>query len=222
MTHPKNTQTFQFSPPSAVSSLSDIANAAIQLGSLAEKLSQEDRTICRHPNGRPENVSEHSHMLAVVAPAIAEEFYPYLDANLIARYAAIHDAVEAYVGDTPTFRLDDNGFKKKDELEQAGLQQLKNDYAHLPKFVHLVEQYELQLIPEARFVRMVDKWTTLLLHFAEGGKSLVAEVSKDELLDNLQQHALKYKRQYSDFIDLIEVREELLHYAVQCFYAETK
>ncbi len=210
---------FLFNPPNDEPDISLIANAAIRVAALASRLVQEERaTMCRHLNGRVENVAEHSHMLSVVAPAIAEEFYPSLNANLISRYASIHDAVEAYVGDTHTYAISKKDYLKKGETEKLGLKQLKKDYAVMPKFVKLIVEYEKQNSAEARFVRMVDKWTTLLMHFAENGKSLKELTNRAELEQNILMHREFYLSEYADFKDVIQVREELVHLAIRRFY----
>jgi hypothetical protein len=78
------------------------------------------------------------------------------------------------VGDTPTHNITDEGLKEKAKLEAAGLQQLKEDFAALPGFVKLVEQYEAQELQEARFVRVIDKWLPAMVHFGDKGKLSVA------------------------------------------------
>lgn len=209
---------FLFTPPPDEPSVSRIANAAIQLSAIANRLAQENRTHCCHADGRAENVSEHSHMLSVVAPAIAEEFYPNLDANLVARYATIHDIVEAYVGDTPTHDLSEAGFLDKEDLEKLGLEKIKKDYQHLPSFVQLINAYEEQKVSEARFVRMIDKWMPLLIHFIEGGATLRSYTSADELRLNSAERSGKFKAEYPDFADLVDVRNELAHRAAIKLY----
>lgn len=98
----KKPKDHSFSPPRKLSGISDVAHAALQLSALASRLALEDRTLVNHVTGRAENVAEHSAMLTIVAPVVAEEYYPDLNANLISRFASIHDAVEAYAGDTTT------------------------------------------------------------------------------------------------------------------------
>ena len=54
----------------------------------------------------PENIQEHSHMVAVLAHALAvirnEKFGGNADANKCAVYALYHDAPEILTGDLPT------------------------------------------------------------------------------------------------------------------------
>lgn len=205
----QDTSGFLFQLPSRPLGMSDIAYTALQLAALSSRLALEDRTLVNHVTGRPENVAEHSNMLAIVAPAIAEKYYPSLDANLISRFATIHDAVEAYVGDTTTHDIDDAGLKQKAQREIKGLERLKEDFASLPDFVKLVDQYEKQNIAEARFVRIVDKWTPVLVHFADKGATVRSYTDPEALISDYASRADRLKKQYPDFLELVSVREEM-------------
>jgi 5'-deoxynucleotidase YfbR-like HD superfamily hydrolase len=125
---------FLFTIPTVPDDISAGAAAAIQMGALASQLVVEKRTRCVHPDGRAENDAEHSLMLAKVAPELARLLYPKLDENLVARFAALHDDVEAYVGDTPTDMLAHLDPDAKAVREAAGLKQLLKEYAHLPSY----------------------------------------------------------------------------------------
>lgn len=189
--------------------MSDIAYTALQLSALSSKLALENRTLVNHVTGRPENVAEHSLMLAIIAPVIAEVYYPNLDANLISRFASVHDAIEAYVGDIATHNIDSKGLKQKAELEAEGLAKLKQDFDLLPSFVKVIEQYEHQTLPEARFVRVIDKWTPVLVHFNDKGATVRSYTNPKKLVDDYKIHADRLKNEYPDFQELIAIREEL-------------
>lgn len=198
-----------FSPPRRLPGISDVAHAALQLSALASQLALEDRTLVNHVTGRPENVAEHSAMLAIVAPAIAEEYYPDLNANLIGRFASIHDAVEAYAGDTTTHDITDEGLRQKAEREAQGMVQLRKDFTTLPGFIKLIDQYEEQVIPEARFVRIVDKWMPVLVHFSDKGATVRSYTNAKSLVDDYTRHASRLRGQFPDFPELVDVRVEL-------------
>jgi putative hydrolase of HD superfamily len=218
MSHTDFTGKFLFQPPTRLKTSSDLTHTAIQMSALSARLALEDRTLVNHKGGRAENVAEHSCMLALVAPVLAEKFYPNLDANLVARFATIHDAVEAYVGDTPTHDIDVAGQLSKDEREKKGLEQLLHDYRGLPSFVRLVSVYEKQQVPEARFVRVVDKLMPLLVHFIEGGETLRGHIDVPGLLENSSQRARMLRDEYPDFEKLIAAREELAELASKHLY----
>jgi 5'-deoxynucleotidase YfbR-like HD superfamily hydrolase len=189
--------------------LSPLAQATVHLAEIAERIANEDRTVIDHVSGRAENVAEHSNMLGIVAAAIAEEFFTNLDANLVARYATIHDLVEAYVGDTATHKISEQEMVEKEALEKQGLEKLKADYKHLPKFVSLVVSYEDQKVPEARFVRVMDKCMPALVHFSTNGTALRRYFTKAEVLENSAQRAGSLRAKYPEFERIIALREEL-------------
>jgi 5'-deoxynucleotidase YfbR-like HD superfamily hydrolase len=210
-----NSSSFLFQLSKPLDDASAIAQTTVHLAEIAARLALEERTLVVHPTGRPENVAEHSNMLAIVGPALAEEYYPDLDAGLVARYAPVHDIVEAYVGDTPTHDISEAGLVSKEEREKQGLAKLKADFAWLPHFAQLVESYEAQKIPEARFVRVCDKLMPLLVHFVEQGKTLRAYITAEPLLQNSAERAAALRHDYPEFETIIALREELAALAVR-------
>ncbi|MGH7237492.1 MAG: HD domain-containing protein [Candidatus Saccharimonadales bacterium] len=74
-----------------------------------------------------ENIAQHSNMLAIIAPVLAQEYFTNLNARLVARFCPIHETVEAYVQDTPTHRIDEAGLQSKAKREKQGLARLEKD-----------------------------------------------------------------------------------------------
>ncbi len=212
-----NTPEFFFKIPDYENGLSRAANIAIQMGAMSSRLVLEERTRCVHPDGRAENVAEHGFMLAKVAPELVAELYPALDENLVARYAGIHDDVEAYVCDTATDRITPQGMLDKKEREKRGIEQLKLEYAHIPSYVQRVSEYEEQIIPEARAVRVVDKLMVLLIHLPNNGTVLKQNYTSEQLLDNSRRKATELHDEYPDFKALIDLRKELTHHAADLY-----
>jgi 5'-deoxynucleotidase YfbR-like HD superfamily hydrolase len=208
---------FKFSLPLPYEGISEQAQNIINLAQFAENLALENRTLVNHQSGRAENVAEHSNLLGIVAPAYAEEYYPDLDPNLIARYCPIHDGVEAYVGDTPTHIFSNELTVSKDELEAHGFRQLERDFQRLPKFVEKIKEYQEQRIPEARFLRVFDKLAPLAMHFVEGGKTYKMSFSEGFALSNASKREIYLREMYPEYNDLIDVRQELSKLAVRVF-----
>lgn len=211
---------FYFERPPYIEGISEAANVAFAMGAVASRLVAEERTRCNHPDGRAENVAEHSFMLAKVAPELAILLYPELDPGLVARFAIVHDDVEAYVGDTATDRITADGLRDKEELERQGLEQLKIEYANIPSYAQLVSDYEAQEIPEARFVRVVDKLMVLLIHFPNDGAVLQANWTQETMLQHAQGRAESLLKQYPEFEKLVDLRNELVQVAAHKFFAE--
>lgn len=214
VTDPKQSQ-FKYTIPATYKGLSERANAILRLASISERLALEDRTLLKHVGGRAENVAEHSNMLSIIAPALAEELYPDIDPNEVARYASIHDIIEAYVGDTPTHRFSAALHESKASLEAAGIQKLRTDFAFLPKFVELVNRYEEQLLPAPRLVRVVDKLMPFVLHYFDGGIVLKQGFTREQLLENSAQRAQWLRTEYPEFEAIIQLREEFAAHTAQ-------
>jgi putative hydrolase of HD superfamily len=206
---------FNFQPPSVDPAQSEIINTTLRLAALVEQLSMEGRTLTNHGDGRAENVAEHSLMLAIIAPAIAEQSFPQLEPNLVARFATIHDAVEAYVGDTPTHQYEKLDVAAKEAREAQGLAQLAVDYRELPAFTSLIQDYEQQQIPEARFVRVLDKLMPLVIHFQDDGATLRSYTNREALLAVPSARNQYLRAHYPEFEKLIMAREELATLAAQ-------
>lgn len=191
-----------------------MGQTAIRVAAIASRLAVEERTIVRNVDGRPENVAEHSSMLAIVAPILAEEYFPELNADRIARYASVHDLLEAYCGDTPTHIISADQLQEKAERERAALQQLKIEYADLPSFVAFVKEYEAQEMPEARFVRMADKLMPLLVHINDAGYGFrLAGYTPAAIRQNSVERARDFLREYPDMAPIVQLRVELSEYA---------
>lgn len=212
-----HTLNFLFVKPDDKPELSDAANTAIALGAISSRLVQIERTRTVHPDGRAENVAEHSLMLSKVAPELASALYPELDANLVASYSSLHDDLEAYVGDTPTDILASSSLTKKDELETAALQQLLQEYGHMPHYASLIQQYESQSTPEARFVRAVDKLMVLLIHLPNDGAVLRRHYARESFLEAEQQLLARDGYKYGEFELIKDLRIELGQYIADAF-----
>ncbi len=201
----------RFRRPERINGLSDAMNAAFAVAALASRLAAERRTLVNHPDGRAENVAEHSYSLGLVAQALAEKIYPNLDRGLIAQLAEIHDAVEAYVGDTPTHNISETGKIDKKNREEQGLLALKHEFADMPGLLALIDMYEAQEVPEARFVKIVDKMMPNFVNFIEGGHTLRAETNRSEHIGRNLAKADEYQAEYPEFFELIDEYRSLIY-----------
>jgi putative hydrolases of HD superfamily len=156
-----------------------VTEAVIDLGELAMAFGRIDRTGPRHPDGTPESDSDHTVMLAWIAPALADLVNRRAgrekhDVNRVAMYAAIHDAVEVYAGDTPTVRITEEEYAAKEDREKWAMMRLFTKFQpSLPWFAQQVRQYEAQEDEDARFVRSVDKLMPKIVHVISSGKDLL-------------------------------------------------
>lgn len=202
---------FQFKRP-AFEGASKGADILLGLAAISSRLAQEKRTRLEHPDGRSENVAEHTLALAKIAPELAIYMYPKLDPNLVARFATVHDDVEAYVGDTPTDIITDDELELKQRREQQGIARLMDEYSDIKTYVALVKDYEVQQISEARFVRVVDKLMPILNHFSNSGVVLKRLYDNKTYLNPKRRSPTSARLlvEYPEFKEVVDLREELV------------
>lgn len=212
---------FLFQKPYHDDRLSNQANLAIAIGALSSRLVNELRTRTVHPDNRRENVAEHTLMLVKVSISLAQEYYPDLDPGKVAIFASLHDDVEAYVGDTPTDSVAQHDPDAKKKREEAGLKKLISEYSVVaPMYVQGIKEYETQQIPEARFVRVVDKLMVELIHIPNKGAELRKYYDKSSARQATLMNAEKLKRQYPEFGEMIDVRSEIARYLIATYIPE--
>jgi 5'-deoxynucleotidase YfbR-like HD superfamily hydrolase len=120
---------------------------------------------------RDETDGEHAFTLGMVAITIVERLNLKLDTGLIAKYALVHDLVEAHAGDISVRDMHDDKVNKiKRDKEHEAYLVIKNNFkseaAWIPK---LIEQYEARQYEEAKFVYAVDKTMGALVRMAGDG-----------------------------------------------------
>lgn len=210
---------FKYSIPKIKEKLSDLSKIIIELGAISEQLTKEERFLVDHICGRAENDSEHSHMLSRIAPIIAMRFYPHLDAGLTSIFATIHDDCEAYVGDTPNHLNNDSVITNKQIKEHLALKQLLKEYIHIPEYIKLITDYEAQIIPEARFVRVLDKLMTVIMPFYDNGVCTNKHWNGDEFKYYSNAKTERYRTEYPEFEKLFDARDELNSTILEKFYS---
>jgi 5'-deoxynucleotidase YfbR-like HD superfamily hydrolase len=120
----------------------------------------------RYPDGATESDVEHSFHLGITATELASTYFPDLNAGLVAQFSLVHDLPELYAGDTPSFNLSDEERAKKEQNEKAASTRLSRELP--PYTAKLLERYERQEEPEARFVRLIDKILPIIMMVVAG------------------------------------------------------
>lgn len=160
------------------------AQLTLSLGQVAMDFSHIER-VPRYADGERENDAEHSYMLALVAPEIAEALGLELDSGKITRYAVVHDLVELKTGDVATFQVSEQQLNDKIAKEHAALNELLEE---LPRSTaKTLAAYESQSDPEARFVRYIDKLLPIVVDIIGSGARVMQEDYSVNSLDQLQQ-----------------------------------
>jgi 5'-deoxynucleotidase YfbR-like HD superfamily hydrolase len=189
----------------------DLANRLEDLARLALQFGRVDRAVYHEDQTTPESDTDHTVMLGWVACALAATWYPQLDLGLVAQFALVHDAPEVYAGDTPTLRITDAERAAKAAREDAAVDRLTAEFARqLSWFPNTLRRYEQQQLPEARFVRGVDKILPKLACLIDRCAGLLKQgISRAELVAALNQQRHSMNGYVGEFTELMELWEEL-------------
>jgi 5'-deoxynucleotidase YfbR-like HD superfamily hydrolase len=180
------------------------ASTALELGAIAMNFAHVNRAP-QYDHERRENDAEHSYMLALVANELAVQLYPDLKAGLVSQYAIVHDLIETVTGDVATFQLNAEELAAKQQTEHAALGTLLNSLP--PYTAKLLLEYETQQIPEARFVKAVDKLLPVIVDILGDGQNVMKQTygitTSDALRANHQQLHTRIAHSFAEFPPLI-------------------
>lgn len=182
-------------------------NYLLDLGGLAIKLAGIEREP-RHPDGSRESDVEHSFHLALSSAELSRLLAPNLDAGLVSLFSLVHDLPEVYAKDVWTFDISEEDLANKKASEKLATERLLRESP--PYTAHLLERYEQQVEPEARFVRFIDKLLPSIIDILAGEASTFRDDynvnSIEELLAKRVFHIARLKEmfpEFSDFDDLV-------------------
>lgn len=131
--------------------------SAMALCEVALAFGQVDR-VTRHPDGRPETDTTHTVMLALVAVSLADRAGVPLNTGLVSAYAMVHDLPETFAGDVDTTGgLTAEALQAKAVCEAQAMRALQSTLQQAPTILSLLDRYNAQMEPEARWVRYIDK-----------------------------------------------------------------
>lgn len=131
-----------------------IGKTILQICELVTDFSAIDR-VPRYCKYKRENDAEHSFMLALAGIEIGSQYYPGLDTGLIGKLALVHDFPELKTGDVATFDLTEEQLSQKHQNEAQELPELLRSLP--PHLADLLMIYEEQTLPEAQFIKHLDK-----------------------------------------------------------------
>lgn len=194
-------------------STTDLAEAVLDLGALAMQFASIKRTACYHPDQvTRESDSDHTVMLAWIAPALADRFYSALDVGLVAQFAVLHDMAEVYAGDTNTLRITGPQRVEKEARETAAVGRITCEFGfRLPWVARTLRAYELQHAPEARFVRLVDKFMPKIVHLLDRCTGLLEEgMDVAELTETFEQQRLNVSGYAGNWVEVMDLRQNLV------------
>lgn len=174
---------------------------ALAVARVSLRLGKVERAT-RHEDGSRETDTTHTVMLALLAMEIAPALG--MSAGRAAQFAIVHDLHEAYAGDVDTMcGLSPEEASAKAEREKAAIMQLTADLGPGARVPGLLRWYEMQVEPEARLVRLLDKVLPKLTHFLSRG---VALAEKGLTLEDVQRsHTLQARALIDQYPEMGEV-----------------
>jgi putative hydrolase of HD superfamily len=188
------------------------AHPLIDLGRLTLMFGRVDRITYHEDGETPESDTDHTVMLGLIGCAFAARHLPMLDLGLVAQSALVHDLVEVYAGDTPTLRINDAERVSKQAREQAAVARIEDQFAEtLPWVPAMIDSYEQRLLPEARYVKALDKLLPKITHILNGRRTIREQgMDRDELAARYALQGAELLGYAADFPPLFELREELI------------
>ena len=200
-----------------------VAEALIDLGKLVLELGQVNRVTLLPDRMTPESDTDHTVMLTLIAPAFASQYVPDLDPHVIASFAAVHDLVEVYAGDTPTLKINGEQLQEKKLREEAAANRIYNQFkVTLPWIPTMIREYEQQRIPEARYVKAMDKILPKITHILNYGQTLDDEGVDQHFLYQRLAKQLEEIRGYTADMPEVEVLYRIMRSILfeTCFGAD--
>lgn len=185
----------------------------LALGKLIYAFARIERAATHEDGVRHETDTDHTVMLGIVACAFADVVRPNLDRGLIAQFALIHDLVEVYSGDTKTIVINHKELNNKEVREQAACQRIKEEFGYVyPWISRTIEEYESLALPEARFVKTLDKAMPAISYALTDGAGLrKLGITREQLLQSDLQQEYRLRQTYAhDQEEALTLRKKLL------------
>ena len=175
--------------------------------------------VPRYADGKRESDTEHSFMLALLAPELAVALGSDLDIGLVSQFATTHDLIELKRRDVATFLFDDEQQHQKEIDDHIALDELVLELP--PHTAYILGRYESQADPEARFVRYVDKLLPVVVDIIGAGQQIMREDFNVTTIDALREcHSLLQERLVRTFGE--EFPEITLAHELLCELFESK
>lgn len=199
--------------PKAVA-MREEADAVVQLARLSLGFGRVDRLTYHEDGVTRESDTDHTVMLALIACAFAARHPEMgLDVGLVAQFAIVHDLPEVYAGDTPTLRaLDPAAARDKQAREDEAAYRIARETSALPWVADVLETYEQRELPEARYVKAMDKLLPKLTHILNGGVCIrEGNMSLAEVASRYAEQDEEIRAYAAGFPLIFDLRAELIH-----------
>lgn len=187
----------------------DALGRALRLAKISLGFGRVGRATLHEDGVRVETDTDHTVMLCLVACELAP---PHLDRTKVAAFAAVHDLAEVYAGDTQTLTISDEGMVAKRAREDAARSRLVSELGPGSWVAETLSTYELQTVPEARFVRLIDKVLPKLTHAFNRCAAATKLTDRKGFIGAHEKQLRRYSDEYPEFPEAIELlRASMLH-----------
>lgn len=144
--------------PPLYKSSGNVSSDRLAFFHILERLKTQKRTGWvnnKIPN--PESISDHMYRMAVLAMCVSDQT---LDISKCVMMAVVHDLAEAQVGDIAPQEGIPKAEKQRRESEamQNFVHEMLHDSPAALRIMSLWKEYEVQVTPEARFVKDLDRF----------------------------------------------------------------
>ncbi len=194
------------------------AQGLLDIGKLALDFAKVKRVTLHEDGETFESDTDHTVMLSLCACALAQKMYPNLDIGKVAQFSIVHDLVEVYAGDTNTINISKEDRDEKEKREAKSLLRIKKEFHSVYPWIDMtIEEYENRQIPEARFVKTLDKAMSKITNTLNKGASLrKLGATRKEIERHFRVQTDEYRQKYgSEFPELIDLLEELMQNMLQ-------
>lgn len=127
------------------------------------------RAVLLEDDSRQENDAEHMYQLALTVWFLIEKDNLKLDKFRAVGLALVHDIVEVYAGDVPSY-LPEHSHPSKAENERLAAARIKREWRTFKSLNSLIHEYEERQTPEAKFVYALDKLIPVVNNYLYDGR----------------------------------------------------
>lgn len=191
----------------------EMIEKTLLLGKLIFAFGRIERAATHEDGIRHETDTDHTVMLGIVACAFADALLPNLDRGKIAQFALVHDLVEAYAGDVKTVIISNEELNDKALREKEAMEKVKKEFDSVYPWIHrTIEEYESLEVPEARFVKTLDKAMPAISYALTNGAGLrKLGITREQLHQSDEQHEKRLRATYAyDQEEALVLRNTLL------------
>jgi putative hydrolases of HD superfamily len=159
-----------------------------------------------------ENDSEHMYQLALVACYMIDRDKLKLDKFKVIALALVHDVVEVYAGDVPTY-APEHSHPSRAKNEKKAAERLISEWPEFKSLHELIEEYEKRETEEAKFVYALDKFIPVINNYLYQGRiwrkvGLDLNWLKQQKAGKVEASADVYKY-YKEMLKVLEKQPEL-------------